>query len=265
VGKGLLVRDKAERNSYFERFINLYNNALSTIESDSYSTPSFNSQNSYGHLNYYLGRLYRETNKFDWAVSHLKTAEESGFRPIGSKVELGWTYIEMKEYAKAEECLCEANKLCCQCQKNKIEIDLTLEEESLEVLQVKALIFRVFSYADRNARLNHSFKLNEYAYKRIQKCPSHLRRSLFSACNLCFGLIHIRKNELAEAIKALTKSVTMTPDDPQAHYYLALAYIENNDPKDRDKARTACQNALRHDLREIYREDIDTLIKKLPG
>lgn len=271
--RGVALRSPRERREAFQRVIEFFNHALEMMESSSLDKDNPAKQmEDRGSVHYWLGQFHRELLDYDKAIAHLKIAQATGFKPLESRVHLGWTYVKAKAYDEAErtfrDAVAEARELRRKGHSFDEHAPQPGEEIPINELLGQAFLYWAFSYADRGIRLERARRLNGYAAQFIPRDKSR-RQQYQAALHDCRGWICFRAEEVDKAIKELEQART-SATDAGACYRLARAYMaraQTDAIRRRTrwlaKARDACTHAREADLRGEYCQEIADLLKQL--
>ncbi len=185
-----------------------------------------------GYINYRLGNLYRELGEHDEAINVLKRASQHAH----ARLTLGKIYLEDEEFEKALDEFRQAVHINSHLSEGWVNIAWTiLQMENKDLLKE----------AVKAAR--HSLQLEK---NEKQKWHRH--------AILAFGLIKTDKASQA-ALEAM-KAVELAPNQPQAHYYLALA---QNKLGQNAKARDSLQRAMELDRKGFWVSSAVDLLNEL--
>lgn len=269
---GKARRSAASRKEAFEKAIAVFKQGISLIKSSFYKTGENPLKyNKYlGVIHYYLGAFYFELTEYDHAISHFQIADEMGYESPTPLIKLGWTYVELNSFNKAEQAFKQAGSRLAEGLKKDqkktrqvadlVEIDLGLAVSKIE---------RLVAIDDGCFDGEISTRL-EGARTSIEKVPEDGKRKwLHSVYYDCLGRIEFKKAKYGDAVCQFDRSTALMAS-PRVYYNLAESYwsiarhargfIRNANIQN---ARTACLLSQKHDLRQRYEPEVSALTKKL--
>jgi tetratricopeptide (TPR) repeat protein len=271
--RGVILPHPEDRRRAFTRVIEILGHALEIMESESLDSEQSEEQmHSRRRTHYWLSRFHDELMNYGKAISHITIAQAMGFKPLSSKVAMGWTYVKAKAYNEAEQTFrsaaAEAHKQRRKVGSDTKNADAPGEDEPINDLLVQSYLCSAFSYAERGVNLERALRRTRYAKRRIARASGSKRQMYQGGYHDTLGLIHYRAGQINEAIKELEQAVALTADSG-AYCRLAQAYLAHvqTDAIGRThwiaKARDSCIHAGEADLRGAYNKEIGDLIKRL--
>jgi tetratricopeptide (TPR) repeat protein len=225
-----------------------------------------------GWAHYWLGRFYHELMDYDKAIAHIKIAQAMGFKPLESKVFLGWAYIEAKSYNDADQsfrdAVIEANKQRRKVGSAAARADAPGEEDTINDLLVQILLSWARCYAKRGTNLKQAFRRAHAANRLIPSTTPSNRQNYQANYHSYLGWIQFMSGDIRQAVKELEQAVALSVDG-EAYYHLAEAYFAlaqgavSGRAQWIGKAHDACVHAREADLRGVYRQEIADLQQRL--
>lgn len=187
---------------------------------------------THGWAHYWLGLFEGERGSCDQADRHLRTAAELGFKPIESRVRLGWIYLEAKAYDKAgpafRDAATEAKRWLA-----KHDEQAPGEDQPIEDLIFKAYLGAAFlALASPVEPISAGQAISAEPEKSIAKAEGYLksteslqnRTDLQSLLHEAHGRAHLARKE-PEAAPELEKAVRLSPRS-SAYCHLSYARLE---------------------------------------
>ena len=300
--RGVELRNPVKRKEAFEQVVTKFQHELDISQSH----PIYNSPESEqaktlwyrGKINYWLGIFNRELLNNEQAISHFKIAQQLGYKPVESRLELGLTYFNADAYDEAEQFFREVATQLRRRDDHPAKLRMFKAQLSdddqygqdgdpkIHEFLLKTLLYSAYALAKRGVRLTSAQDYIKCAKPLLPLLPCKkmdpaLRRDYHRLLHDCQGLIFLKAAQLRipfngkksvelykNAIRELENAV-MFKTDGETYLHLAQAYFEYacvNQPKRKSniaRARDALKHAHKNDLRGGYTTEPGDLEQQL--
>ena len=266
--RAALLRRPEERRKSLSRVVEIFDNALELSED----------LDTVGWIHFWLGSFHADLRNYDQATYHFNVSICMEYKPLETRVQRGFNYIEAKAYDEAEDAFNDAITEVEKFKKNGGAFDKKLndtEEYQVSGLLAAAHLGLAWTFATRKLKMQRALELVNSASGLIANADKPVLQvyQLDPFQHECLGLIHLNKDEIDEAIDEFEKSVDVrvngTFDDGVVYYYLARAYLVRAQSSIFDSARwltrsrECCMDARNASIRSVYDEDVGALLKQL--
>lgn len=226
--RGATLRDARGRKMDLSTVSHMLDNALCATEIQSVAGKDAGDQiRQHGGIHARLGAFYREglqESDYDQAIYHQRIAVALGYRPVESRVELGWTYLQAKDYARADALFHEA----------LVEIERSGAALNLE--RVRALLGRALLRAERALDLEEAERFAQQASAFLDKVEGPRQGEVHALYHRCMGVLRYQtayrasrsgeprfEKEIDEALRELERAAVLD-SSAAVQEWLALVY-----------------------------------------
>ena len=269
--RGILLRGK-ERWRVFKRVVEIFDNALNTSD---------DSENV-GFIHFWLGRFHADLKNYDEATYHFNVCKLMEYKPMETRVQMGFNYAESKAYDEAEDSYQDAIDLVKTSGKHGKALHETFdssEEFPTNDLLAVAKIELATILAIRQSRLDKALQLVDEAASLTEKASKETENEYYLTASRheCLGLIYLAEGEdkVTRAIDEFRKAIERRAigagafDDGGVYYHLARAYVTKakQDTTESTKlltlAKDNCTYARNASVRAVYEAEIAALLQKI--
>jgi tetratricopeptide (TPR) repeat protein len=265
--RAVMFRQVEEKQKALLRAIEIFNSVAEVSKS----------METRGWSHFYLGQFHRALLQYDQAFINLKIAEGIGFKPLETKVALGWGYVEAKAYDDVEQAfksaIAEATKYHHSTKSSTIKVPAMGEDRALNVLLIETYLFLFLARASRGLGGTLPRRLKRYIERRIQRLDKG-KAGYLAVLHDCLGLDFFRRGMIDMAISEFEQSVRLKASGiitgSGARYLrLAQAYFAKAQETTTAlspwlaKAREACVNSRETDLWGDSTREIGELVSLL--
>lgn len=208
----------------------------------------------------YISYIYKNLNKPEKAIEHLKNAIESVPENPEFLFHLGYCYEELEDYENAEKILKQGIEKSSENPKLLFRLGVVYDKwgkknESIEQMKkvveidpqdAHALNYLGYTYLESDQNLEEAERLIRKAIE-LEPQDGYITDSL--------GWLFYKKGQFQEALDTLEKAASLVPDDPIILEHLGDVHIKMNN---QEKALEFYKRALSE-----KKKDMETLMKKI--
>jgi len=266
--RGALLRSPEDRWKAYSRVIEIFENALEFLEDT----------DAIKWIHFWLGRFHADLRNYDQATRHFNISKNMEYKPLETRVQMGFNYAEAKAYDEAEDSFQEAIDLVTKSKKHATKLwerfDGTEEYPAGDLLAL-AQIELASTLATRKIRLDRCLELANSAGPLIDKADKWTLEEypLAASQHECLGLIYLNQDKIDDAVHEFEESIRVRTngafDDGGVYFHLARAYMARAKQSRYDaaqwlsRARECCDYARDASVRGVYEEDIAALLRRI--
>jgi tetratricopeptide (TPR) repeat protein len=268
--RGLQRRNRDERRADFAQIIGLFNNLL----------VSARTSEDHGRVHYWLGAFHGELMNYDKALHHLLIARSYNFRPLSTRFQLGWAYLDLEAYDEAQKCFREAIRKSRPYRKAGSpwhEGKAPGEEEPTGFLVLRVILMLALACGEckpdrRRARTLLEFvRRNRRSYlsnKQAGEFENQYRQEIDARYLDYLGWIDYRDRRFRHAVGNLKKSAAIRVS-AENYYHLAQVTLDQCERYKLDRrtrlneAREYCRKARGADFQGLFDGRIDAIETRL--
>lgn len=263
-------RGRGARTEALNEAIEFFSRALGLLESEAFdgAAPVEQAQ-AHAGLHFWLGKFLCERMDLHEGIVHGEIGRSLGFKPLESRVNLGWAYLEAGAYEKSEQCFREVLSVTQPPGDDGSHIlEAPGEEKPLNDLHAEAHLGLSFLFADHSLSLKKAEEQAGHVEDLMKRLGSARQRELEAAACECRSRISLRRGEWSTAFDWASRSVLL---EPRSGTYCCLAWAHlaraanngHNLPKILEEAHLASLRARETDLRGRYQTEILQIVHRI--
>ena len=258
------------RTEALDEAVSFFTRALGLLESEAFDgTSPVEQAQAHAGLHFWLGKFLCERMDLHKGIAHEEIGRSLGFKPLESRVNLGWAYLETGAYEKSEQCFQEVlSILQLREADGSHALEAPGEEKPLDDLRAEAHLGLSFLFAEHSLSLKKAEEQAGHVEDLAKRLGSARKRELEAAVCECRSRISLRRREWSTAFDRASQSVLL---EPRSGAYCCLAWSHlaravnngHNLPEILEDARFAFLRARETDLRGRYQTEILQILHQM--